>query len=434
MKYLPISPELFIKNRLKLSKQMVSNSIAIFNSNDVFSTGADSTLPFEQHRNIFYLTGVDQEESILLVFPDAKQEAHREVLFVKETNDHIAIWEGAKLSKLQATASSGIKTVYWLEEFQYIFSRLMEESTHFYYNNNEHYRQAVEMETREDRFLKMVKSSYPAHKMVPNFPIMEALRGVKESEEISLIKTACDITEKGFNRVLGFVKPGVMEYEIEAEYTHEFLRNRSKGFAYTPIIASGYNACVLHYIDNNQECKDGDLLLMDVAAEYANYSSDMTRTIPVNGRFTARQKAVYQAVLNVKNQATKLLVPGTMWDAYHVEVGKLMTSELLGLELINKVDVQNEDPKWPAYKKYFMHGTSHHMGLDTHDFGALKSPMQANMVFTVEPGIYIPEENMGIRLEDDVVIQAKGSPVNLMQNIPIEIDEIEALMLSLIHI
>ena len=430
MKYLPISPELFIKNRLKLSKQMVSNSIAIFNSNDVFSTGADSTLPFEQHRNIFYLTGVDQEESILLIFPDAKQEAHREVLFVKETNDHIAIWEGAKLSKLQATASSGIKTVYWLEEFQYIFSRLMEESTHFYYNNNEHYRQAVEMETREDRFLKMVKSSYPAHKMVPNFPIMEALRGVKESEEISLIKTACDITEKGFNRVLGFVKPGVMEYEIEAEYTHEFLRNRSKGFAYTPIIASGYNACVLHYIDNNQECKDGDLLLMDVAAEYANYSSDMTRTIPVNGRFTARQKAVYQAVLNVKNQATKLLVPGTIWDAYHVEVGKLMTSELLGLELINKVDVQNEDPKWPAYKKYFMHGTSHHMGLDTHDFGALKSPMQANMVFTVEPGIYIPEENMGIRLEDDVVIQAKGSPVNLMQNIPIEIDEIEALMNS----
>ena len=430
MKYLPISTELFIKNRLKLSQQMVSNSIAIFNSNDVFSTGADSTLPFEQHRNIFYLTGVDQEESILLVFPDAKQEAHREVLFVKETNDHIAIWEGAKLSKLQATASSGIKTVYWLEEFQYIFSRLMEESTHFYYNNNEHYRQAVEMETREDRFLKMVKSSYPAHKMVPNFPIMEALRGVKESEEISLIKTACDITEKGFNRVLGFVKPGVMEYEIEAEYTHEFLRNRSKGFAYTPIIASGYNACVLHYIDNNQECKDGDLLLMDVAAEYANYSSDMTRTVPVNGRFTARQKAVYQAVLNVKNQATKLLVPGTMWDAYHVEVGKLMTSELLGLELINKVDVQNEDPKWPAYKKYFMHGTSHHMGLDTHDFGALKSPMQANMVFTVEPGIYIPEENMGIRLEDDVVIQAKGSPVNLMQNIPIEIDEIEALMNS----
>jgi|TARA_B110000879_G_scaffold85934_1_gene118611 Xaa-Pro aminopeptidase len=430
MKYLPISPELFAKNRVKLSQQMAPNSVAIFNSNDIFSTGADSTVPFEQHRNIFYLSGVDQEESILLVFPDAKKDAYREILFIKETNDHIAIWEGAKLSKSQATASSGIKTVYWLEEFESVFSKLMNDSTRFYYNNNEHYRQAVEMETREDRFLKMVKLSYPTHELLPNFPIMEALRGVKESEEISLIKTACNITEKGFRRVLGFVKPGVMEYEIEAEYMHEFLRNRSKGFAYTPIIGSGYNACVLHYIENNQECKDGDLLLMDVAAEYANYSSDMTRTIPVNGRFTARQKAVYQAVLNVKNQATKLLVPGTMWDAYHVEVGKLMTSELLGLGLIDKADVQNEDPKWPAYKKYFMHGTSHHMGLDTHDFGALKSPMQANMVFTVEPGIYIPEENMGIRLEDDVVIQAKGSPVNLMQNIPIEIDEIEALMNS----
>ena len=430
MKYLPISPELFKKNRLKLSQQMVSNSIAIFNSNDVFSTGADSTLPFEQHRNIFYLSGVDQEESVLLIFPDAKDESQREILFVKETNDHIAIWEGAKLSKSQAIASSGIKTVYWLEEFESIFSKLMEDSTRFYYNNNEHYRQAVEMETREDRFLKMIKSSYSAHELLPVFPIMEALRGVKEPEEIALIKTACDITEKGFRRILEFVKPGIMEYEIEAEYMHEFLKNRSKGFAYTPIIGSGYNACVLHYIENNQTCIDGDLLLMDVAAEYANYSSDMTRTIPVNGRFTARQKAVYQAVLNVKNQATNLLVPGTMWDAYHVEVGKLMTSELLGLGLIDKADVQNEDPKWPAYKKYFMHGTSHHMGLDTHDFGALKSPMQANMVFTVEPGIYIPKENMGIRLEDDVVIQSKGSPLNLMKNIPIEIDEIEALMNS----
>ena len=430
MKYLPISAELFKKNRLKLSQRMTSNSLAIFNSNDVFSTGADSTLPFDQHRNIFYLSGVDQEESILLLFPNAKLEAHCEILFLKETNKHIAIWEGAKLNKSQATVCSGIKTVYWLNEFESIFSQLMEESTYFYYNNNEHYRQAVEMETREDRFLKMVKSTYPSHELLPIFPIMESLRGVKEPEELTLIKTACNITEKGFRRVLGFVKPGVMEYEIEAEYIHEFIRNRSKGFAYTPIIGSGYNACVLHYTENNQKCNDGELLLMDVAAEYANYSSDMTRTIPVNGRFTARQKAVYQAVLNVKNIATKLLVPGTMWDAYHVEVGKLMTSELLGLGLIDKSDVQNEDPEWPAYKKYLMHGTSHHMGLDTHDFGSLKSPMQANMVFTVEPGIYIPEENMGIRLEDDVVIQAKGCPVNLMQNIPIEIDEIEALMNS----
>ena len=430
MKYQPIDSKLFIKNRKKFASQMKQNSLAVFNSNDIYPISADSTMPFEQHRDIFYLSGVDQEESILLLFPNAKLESHREILFLKETNKHIAIWEGAKLNKSQATVCSGIKTVYWLNEFESIFSQLMEESTHFYYNNNEHYRQAVEMETREDRFLKMVKSTYPSHELLPIFPIMESLRGVKEPEELTLIKTACNITEKGFRRVLGFVKPGVMEYEIEAEYIHEFIRNRSKGFAYTPIIGSGYNACVLHYTENNQKCNDGELLLMDVAAEYANYSSDMTRTIPVNGRFTARQKAVYQAVLNVKNIATKLLVPGTMWDAYHVEVGKLMTSELLGLGLIDKSDVQNEDPEWPAYKKYFMHGTSHHMGLDTHDFGSLKSPMQANMVFTVEPGIYIPEENMGIRLEDDVVIQAKGCPVNLMQNIPIEIDEIEALMNS----
>ncbi|MDG1794501.1 MAG: aminopeptidase P family protein [Flavobacteriaceae bacterium] len=430
MKYLPISPQLFIKNRLKFSQQMLPKSIAVFNSNDVFSTGADSTLPFEQHRNIFYLSGVDQEESILIIFPTANEAAHREILFVKETNDHIAVWEGAKLSKSQATAASGVQSVYWLKEFDSIFPKLMAEATLFYFNNNNHYRQAVEMETRDDRFLKMIKSTYPNHEIAHNFPIMEAIRGVKEPEEIALMQTACDITEKGFRRALAFIKPGVMEYEIEAEFAHEFLKNRSKGFAYTPIIGSGYNACVLHYIENNQACKDGDMLLMDVGAEYANYASDMTRTVPVNGRFTARQKAVYQAVLNVKNEATKLLVPGTIWKDYHVEVGKMMTSELLGLGLIDKADVQNEDPKWPAYKKYFMHGTSHHMGLDTHDFGPLKTPMTENMVFTVEPGIYIPNEKMGIRLEDDVVIQAEGPPLNLMRNIPIEVEEIETIMNS----
>ena len=430
MKYLPISSQLFTKNRLKFSQQMQPKSIAVFNSNDVFSTGADSTLPFEQHRNIFYLSGVDQEESILILFPSASKEAHREILFVKETNDHIAVWEGAKLSKSQATAVSGIQTVYWLKEFDSIFPKLMAEASSFYFNNNDHYRQAVEMETRDDRFLKMIKSKYPSVELLPNFPIMESIRGVKEPEEIALIQSACDITEKGFRRALGFIKPGVMEYEIEAEFIHEFLRNRSKGFAYTPIIGSGYNACVLHYIENNQVCKDGDMLLMDVGAEYANYASDMTRTIPVNGRFTARQKAVYQAVLDVKNNATALLVPGTIWKDYHVEVGKMMTSELLDLGLIDKADVQSEDPKWPAYKKYFMHGTSHHMGLDTHDFGALDTPMTANMVFTVEPGIYIPDEKMGIRLEDDVVIQAEGPPLNLMRQIPIEVEEIETLMQS----
>jgi Xaa-Pro aminopeptidase len=428
MKYLPIDSKLFIKNRAKFVAQMIPNSIAVFNSNDTFSTGADSTLPFEQHRNIFYLSGVDQEESILVLFPDAKNQTHKEILFLKETNDHIAIWEGAKLNKSQATAASGVETVLWLDQFESVFEQLMSEAKTLYFNNNNHYRQAVEMETREDRFIKTVRQKFPNHKIEHNFPIMEVLRGVKEPEEIALIQNACDITEKGFKRVLDFVKPGVMEYEIEAEYAHEFLKNRSKGFAYTPIIGSGYNACVLHYIENNQICKAGDMLLMDVGAEYANYSSDMTRTIPVSGRFTARQKAVYQAVLNVKNEATKMLLPGTLWEEYHVEVGKLMTSELLGLGLIDRADVQNENPERPAYKKYFMHGTSHHMGLDTHDFGPLKTPMKANMVFTVEPGIYIPEEKMGIRLEDDVVIQPKGTPINLMKNIPIEIDEIEMLM------
>lgn len=430
MKYRPISATLFIKNRQKFMAQMKPKTIAVFNSNDIFSTGADSTMPFHQHRNIFYLSGVDQEESILILCPDAQNPAHKEILFVKETNERIAIWEGAKLTKTQATETSGVKTVYWVDDFETIFEQLMSDVDFLYFNNNNHYRQAVDMETREDRFLKSVKQKFPNHTIENNFPIMEALRGIKEPEEIQLIQTACDITEQGFRRILGFVKPGVMEYEIEAEYAHEFLSNRSKGFAYTPIIGSGFNACVLHYIENNRPCRDGDMLLMDVGAEYANYSSDMTRTIPVNGRFSARQKAVYQSVLKVKKEATKMLVPGTIWEEYHVEVGKLMTSELLSLGLIDKADIQNEDPKWPAYKKYFMHGTSHHMGLDTHDFGDLKSPMVANMVFTVEPGIYIPEENMGIRLEDDVVIQSKGDPVNLMKNIPIEIDEIEDLMAS----
>ena len=430
MKYLPIDSKLFKKNRSKFVSQMLPNSIAIFNSNDIFSTGADSTLPFYQHRNIFYLSGVDQEESILILNPNANDPAHKEILFLKETSDHIAIWEGAKLNKDQAKRSTGIQSIYWLDEFESIFSNLMTNVDKVYFNNNNHYRKAVEMQTREDRFLIWLKSNYPEHKIEYSFPIMEKLRGVKEPEEIELIQKACDITEKGFRRVLKFLKPGVMEFHVEAEYSHEFLRNRSKGFAYTPIIASGYNACILHYINNNMQCKEGDMLLMDVGAEYANYSSDMTRTIPVNGRFTDRQKSVYQAVLNVKNEASKMLIPGTLWEEYHVEVGKLMTSELINLGLLDKSDIQNQDHKNPAYKKYFMHGTSHHMGLDTHDYGDLKIPMVANMVFTVEPGIYIPDENLGIRLEDDVVIKNSGAPINLMKSIPIEIEEIEEIMNS----
>mgnify|MGYP001337073377 CR=1 FL=1 len=410
--------------------QMKPKSVAVFNSNDIYPVSADSTLPFNQHRDIFYLSGVDQEESMLVLFPEAPEEKHREILFVRETNDHIAVWEGEKLTKEKALEVSGIKTVYWLSEFDRVFAELMAQSEIVYFNTNEHYRANVETETREDRFIKKTKAKYPAHNWAKSNPILQRLRSVKDEIEIDLMQKACEITEKGFRRVLDFVKPGVWEYEIEAEYMHEFLRNRSKGFAYTPIVASGNNANVLHYIENNQQCKAGDLILMDVGAEYANYSSDMTRTIPVSGTFTARQKEVYNAVLNVKKEATKMLVPGTMWKEYHVEVGKLMTSELLQLGLLDKADVQNENPDWPAYKKYFMHGTSHHIGLDTHDYGILWEPMKANMVFTVEPGIYIPEEGFGIRLEDDEVIQEQGEPFNLMRNIPLEAEEIEDLMNS----
>lgn len=427
-KYEQIPNSLFIKNRKKFSKELLPQSLAIFNSNDIYPISADSTMPFQQHRDLFYLSGVDQEESILIIFPDAIDEKNREILFLRETNEHIAVWEGEKLNKEQATEVSGIKTIYWLQDFPKIFRALMIEAKNVYINTNEHYRASVETETREDRFIKKLKIDFPSHTYCRSNTILQRLRSIKEPEEIQLIQKACDITEKGFRRILSFVKPGVWEFEIEAEYAHEFLRNRSKGFAYTPIIANGYNSNVLHYIQNNQECKDGDVLLMDVAAEYANYSSDMTRTIPVNGKFINRQKQIYNAVLTCKNEAEKLLVAGNDWYTYHREMGKIYTSTLLDLGLIDKADVQNEDPDWPAYKKYMMHGTSHHMGLDTHDYGILTDKFVEGMVFTNEPGFYIPQENLGIRIEDDYVIQASGAPNNLMKNIPITVDEIETLM------
>nr|WP_321221459.1 aminopeptidase P family protein [uncultured Psychroserpens sp.] len=430
MKYHKIDSTLFVKNRKNFMSKMKPSSLAVFNSNDIYPISADSTMPFQQHRDIFYLSGVDQEESILVLFPDCPKEKHREILFLKETNEHIAVWEGEKLTKEAALETSGIKTVYWLKDLEKIMFELMTQCDTVYINTNEHYRASVETETREDRFTKWLKDKYPAHSVAKSNPILQRLRSVKDSIEIELMQKACDITEKGFRRILNFVKPDVWEYNLEAEFMHEFLNNRSKGFAYTPIIGSGKNANVLHYIENNQQCKAGELILIDAGAEYANYASDMTRTIPVSGRFTKRQKEVYDAVNRVKNDATKMLIPGTDWAEYHVEVGKLMTSELLGLGLLDKADVQNEDKEWPAYKKYFMHGTSHHIGLDTHDYGILTEPMQANNVFTVEPGIYIPEEGFGIRLEDDVVIQENGEPFNLMRNIPIEADEIEEIMNS----
>lgn len=430
MKYDLIDRQLFIKNRKNFMARMKSSSIAVFNSNDIYPISADSTMPFQQARDLFYLSGVDQENSILVLFPDAPNKKHREMLFLTETNEHIAVWEGEKLTKERAFETSGVTSVFWLQDFEKVFFEVMTQCDTVYFNTNEHYRANVETETREDRFIKWCKDRYPAHAVAKSNPILQRLRSIKDPIELELMQTACNITEKAFRRVLKFVKPGVFEYNIEAEYMHEMLNNRSRGFAYTPIIASGNNANVLHYIENNKECKHGDLILLDTGAEYANYASDMTRTIPVSGRFTKRQKEVYNAVNRVKEQAQKMLVPGADWTAYHKEVGNIMTSELLGLGLLDKADVRNEDPDWPAYKKYFMHGTSHNIGLDTHDYGLITEPMQANQVYTVEPGIYIPAEGFGIRLEDDLVIQEKGEPFNLMGTIPIEADEIEEIMNS----
>ncbi len=428
MKYTPIDKNLFIENRKAFGDQLEKNALAVFNSNDIYPISADSTMPFQQHRDIFYLSGVDQEESILVIFPGCLNESHREILFLKETSELIAIWEGEKLTKEQAFQRTGIKTVYWLNQFDTILKQLMAEAEIIYLNTNEHLRANTAVETREDRFIKKVKSDYPAHICKKSAPLMHRLRSVKKQVEIDLLQNACKITESGFRRVLKFIKPGVWEYEIEAEFIHEFIRNKSRGFAYTPIIASGKNACVLHYIENNKECHSGNLVLLDVGAEYANYASDLTRCIPVSGRFNERQKQVYNAVLRVKNAAQQLLVPGTLMTEYHKEVGNLMEKELLALKLIDQNDIKNQRAEWPAYKKYFMHGTSHFLGLDTHDVGLWNEPIKAGMVFTCEPGIYIPEEGLGIRIEDDLVVQENGQPFNLMADIPIEIEEIETLM------
>ena len=425
MKYTRLPSAVFTKHRQRFMAKLKPNSIAVFNANDIYPISADSTLPFEQHRDLFYLTGIDQEETILILCPDAKDPKHREMVFVRETNAHIAVWEGHKLTKSEAAAVTGIDHVQWTTDFEASFLELAKQAENIYINTNEHYRAKVETQTREDRFIEWCKQQFPKKNYEKSNFILQGLRGVKDPEEIAHIQQACDITEKGFRRILGFVKPGVWEFEIEAEFSHEFLSNRSKGFAYTPIIASGANSNVLHYIENSQQCKAGELILMDVGAEYGNYASDMTRTIPVSGRFTPRQRAVYEAVLKVKDEATMLLIPGVLWKDYHVEVGKLMSSALVDLGLLAKKEVSYNTE---AYKKYFMHGTSHHLGLDTHDYGLLDEPIKANMVFTVEPGIYIPDEGFGIRLEDDVVVQATGTPVNLMTNIPIDPDEIEALM------
>ncbi len=425
MKYTTLNSNLFIRNRELLSKKLDDNSIAIFNSNDVMPTNSDGTMPFKQNSDLFWLTSVDQEESVFVMIKH--NDLIKELLFLKETNEHIAIWEGAKLTKEKANLNSGIQKVYWLSEMEKIIHNEIAGLEKIYLNKNMHSRSTSEVQTRDDRFRESIITQFPNKEIKEVAPIMHELRFIKSDLEVALIQHACDITDRGLRRILPLIKPGIMEYEIEAELMHEFLSNRSAGFAYQPIIGSGIDSCVLHYIDNNKKCLDGNILLMDFGAEYANYASDLTRTVPVNGKFSSRQSNVYNAVLRVMKEATNMLRPGTDHKKMQQEVIKLMQEELIKLKLFDKHDVKNQDPKNPLYKKYFMHGTSHSLGLDVHDVGDTSTPMKSGMVFTCEPGIYIQEEGLGIRLENDILV-TDGNPHDLMKNIPIELNEIEDLM------
>jgi len=427
MRYQNINNNLFIENRKKFIESIKDKSAAVFVSNDLMPTNADEEMPFIQNTNLFYLTGIDQEDTFLILAPDFPDKNLREILFIKETSEEISIWEGNKLTKNEAIKISGIKTVLWNDEFYKILPLIIAESNNLYIEKNEHIRSITEVETAQDRFYGFAKEKFPLQNFERSYPLLSKLRMVKNNIEVKLIQKACDITEKGFRRILNYTKPGVWEYELEAEFIHEFIKNNSKGFAYQPIIASGINACTLHYNENDCKCKPGSLILMDVAAEYANYKSDMTRTIPVDGKFTKRQLDVYNAVLNVKNEATNILRPGITINDYHKEVGKIMESELLKIKLLDKTDIKKQDPKNPLFKQYFMHGTSHHLGLDVHDVGNFYVDLKPGNVFTVEPGIYIRKENLGIRLEDNIVIGKKEN-INLMKNIPILPKEIEDLM------
>ena len=430
MKYKALNPKLYKLNRKNFAKALPSDAISIFNSNDMMPRTGDAFHKFRQNSDLLYLSGLDQEEVVVVLFPDSPNKNWQEVVFTKKTNEHIAIWEGAKYTKEQVREVSGIQTVYWLEEMDRVLTEMIILSTVIYLNGNENYRFNSPVQYKDLRFLEEMKKAFPFHKIERSQPIMKQLRMIKSKHEVRAIQTAADLTEKAFRRVLKFTEPGVMEYEIEAEITHDFLRNSATGHAYEPIIASGANACVLHYLENNKTCEYGDLLLMDFGAEYANYAADMTRTIPVSGIFTKRQKNIYQAVLNVMKASIQMLRPGTSIQKYHKEVGKIMTAELVRVGLLDKTDVKNQSKSNPLYKKYFMHGTSHHLGLDVHDLGDFFIDIQPGMVFTCEPGIYIREEGLGVRLEDDILV-TNGKPINLMKNIPIEIEEIEEIMNNL---
>ena len=426
MRHHPIQSALFSENRQRLRALLPAGGMAIVNANDIPPTNADGTLTGVPNSDLFYLSGVEQEESILVIFPDAHDEKHREILFLRETSEHIAIWEGHKLTKPEARKTSGIQQVMWLQDFPTIHRILMCQADTVFLNSNEHARAGVQVQTRDARFIQDTQAAFPLHRYERLARLMHQLRPVKSKSEVDLIREACGITRDGFLRVLPFVKPGVNECEIEAEFAHEFIRRRAR-FSYNPIIASGKNSNVLHYLENDKICRKGDVLLLDVGAAYANYAADMTRTIPVSGKFSKRQKEIYAAVLRVMRGCTAALVPGILPRDWQKHAEHLMEEELLQLGLLKPKDIKKQDPDRPALKKYFMHGVGHPLGLDVHDVAVTGQPIQAGWVMTVEPGLYIPEEGFGIRLENDILV-TQDAPIDLMADIPIEAAEIEELM------
>jgi len=427
VRYESIDPELFIQNRERLLAKLKPKSLVVIHANDLMPTNADGTLPFQQNSDLFYLTGVNQEETILVLWSDAPSEKEKVVLFVRETSEYLAIWEGTKLTQEQATEVSGIEKICWTDVFESFLHRAAPQVDYLYLHTNEHLRADVIVETRNSRFIKECQQRYPLHRYERVAPLMHELRMIKSEVEVNYLQTAIDITEAGFRRVLEFMKPGVGEWEVEAEYLHEFIRRRSRGFAYPPIIGSGANACVLHYLENNCICEDGDLVLMDVGAEYANWNADMTRTIPVNGRFTKRQRAVYDAVYQVMQGANQLLRPGISPSDYQSQVLELMEEQLINLKLVDPKEAKEQSKAKELVRKYFMHGTSHHLGLDVHDVSPPNERIAEGMVFTIEPGIYIREEGIGVRIENNIYIGEKEN-IDLFEDFPIEAEEIEDAM------
>ena len=426
-KYHTLNKELFILNRANFIKHLKANSIAIFNSNDEHPMNGDAYHNFKQNSDLFYLSGVDQEDTILVIYPDCVLEEFREALFIKRTSDAMVTWNGYKLSMEQAREVSGIKNIYWADDYEVKMRPIINYASNIYLSLNENDRSTISTPYKDLRFAQMMRDKYPLHEFERATPILHRLRSIKSSYELELMKIAVGISEKMFARILKFVKPGVWEYEIEAEVIHEYLSNRANGHSFSPIVASGANSCILHYVDNNKQCNDGDILLLDSGADYANYASDMTRTIPVNGVYTPRQKQVYNAVLRTMQEAKKLLKPGVLLMEYQAQVGEITQKELVDLGLLTMDDIKKQDPKWPAYKRYFMHGTSHFLGIDVHDVGMRYEPMKPGMTFSCEPGIYIKEEGIGVRIENEILITENGC-IDLMEHIPIEADHIEELM------